>query len=55
MENSITICRTNYEKRSDYLKRYRELCKQYDFKVRLYGGWIFFRYFNDYRTYKNQK
>lgn len=54
-DNKTTIYRGDYPTRYQYLKEYRSLCKAYDFKIRVEGGWIFFRYLNDYLTAKNQK
>ncbi len=52
---SVSIFRDDYEKRNEYIKDYRQLCTQYDFKVRVDGGWMFFEFVTDLLTWKNQK
>ena len=54
MENSVSIFRDEFKSRQEYLKQYRELCHLYDFKVRVVGGWMFFRYISDYLRFRRQ-
>ena len=55
MENTVYLNRSNYLSRKEYLERYHELNKSYDFKARVEGGWMFFRYITDYLQFKNTK
>ena len=55
MENTVYLNRSNYLSKKEYLERYHELNKSYDFKVQVEGGWMFFRYITDYLQYKNTK
>lgn len=55
MTDTMGIYRDDYNSRTVYLNAYRAACKEYEFKVRVEGGWKFFRYANDFQTWKNQK
>jgi len=55
MENSITIFRDNYQSQKDYLKDFQDFCKYYGYKVKVFGGWKFFTFQQDYKIWKNQK
>lgn len=55
MENTVYLNRSNYLSKKEYLERYHELNKSYDFKVRVEGGWRFYRYLQDYQLAKRTK
>lgn len=55
MENTVSITRDDYASRKEYYAAFQELNRSYDFKVRVCGGWRFFRFASDYLTWKNQK
>jgi len=52
---TTTLLRENFKNYQEYLKVYREFCQYYGYKVRVYGGWKFFNFEQDYRIWKNQK
>ena len=41
--------------RTQWLALYRDCCRHYSYKVRVYYGWMFFEFEDDYRTWKQQK
>ncbi len=53
--NTATLYRDDFTSYRDYLAAYRSACKHYGYKARVYGGWKFFAYSNDYDTWMNQK
>lgn len=55
MENEVYLNKSNYQNRKEYLERYHELSKSYEFKVRVDGGWLFFRYAPDYQMFKRTR
>jgi len=55
MNNSVFVFRNDFSSRYAYLKAYREHNANYGFKSRVEGGWIFFEFATDYRTWKNQR
>lgn len=53
-DNKMSICRDDYSP-ADYRKAYRDCIKHYDFKRRVYHGWIFFSFSTDAETYDRQR
>ncbi len=53
--NTMSLFRDQFATEKEYRQAYREACQHYGFKVRVEGGWKFFEYETDYRTWKNQK
>lgn len=51
----ISLYRDCYAKQADYLKDYWDYNNHYGYKVRVVGGWKFFEFEQDYKTWKNQK
>ena len=51
----MSLFRDQFATEKEYRQAYREACQHYGFKVRVEGGWKFFEYETDYRTWKNQK
>ena len=54
-DNVCTVLRHNYETKKEYLSAYRVAEKHYGFKVRVDGGWKFFQFETDLKTWKGQK
>lgn len=44
-----------FNSRREYLKMYKYMCQRYSFKARVDGGWMFFKYANDYDTWRRQR
>ena len=53
--NTATLLREDFQSYQEYLEVYRAFCKYYGYKVRVFGGWKFFVFEQDYRIWKNQK
>jgi len=53
--NQMSVLRSDYRTEKEYKQAYKDACQHYDFKVRVDGGWKFFAYADDLRTWKNQK
>lgn len=54
-DRTASVYRDDYRTEAEYRKAYQECNRHYGFKVRVDGGWKFFQYEDDYRTWKNQK
>ena len=54
-DSTCSILRHNYETEQEYQEERRDAEKHYGFKARVTGGWKFFAYETDYKTWKNQK
>jgi len=52
---TATLIRAEFENSREYRRYYQDYCKHYGFKARVEGGWRFFEFETDYRTWKNQK
>jgi len=52
---STTILRENFQNYREYLKVYQAHCRYFGYKARVFGGWKFFIFEQDYRIWKNQK
>ena len=55
VESGVSIYREDYYTRQEYLRDYHDLRKSHDYRVRVEGGWRFFKFEQDYKTWKNQK
>jgi hypothetical protein len=53
--DSPSIFRDDFKNYESYLQKYQEFCKYYGYKVRVFGGWKFFTFLQDYKIWKNQK
>ena len=51
----ITLLRSDYTCKRAYIKDYRDLCQSYGYKVRIFGGWMFFESRAAMETWKAQK
>jgi hypothetical protein len=52
---TTTLLKESFDTESEYSSTYRDFCSHYDFKARVDGGWVFFTYFDDFRTWTNQQ
>lgn len=55
IDDTTNLYRDLFASYREYLAAYRSACKHYGYKARVFGGWKFFAYSNDYDTWMNQK
>ena len=55
MSNTTSILKHNYETAKQYKEAYKQAMKDYEFKVQVDGGWMFFKYATDLNNWKKQK
>jgi hypothetical protein len=53
--STASLHREDFRAEKEYRDAIKEYSQHYGYKVRVEGGYKFFEFENDYRTWKNQK
>lgn len=53
--NTCTIRRENYPSLKDYQQALKDCQQHYGYEIKVEGGWKFFEFETDYKTFKQQK
>ena len=51
----LDLFREDFADKEEYETNFFIYSRHYDYKVQVEGGWKFFEFEDDYRTWKNQK
>jgi len=54
-DSRSTLYRDGFKSKEEYLIAYRQHCQHYGYRARVVGGWKFFEFENDYKTWKKQR
>ena len=53
--STMTLHRSDYPTKAEYITAYRDCNQHYGYKVRVFGGWKFFETATDMQTWKAQQ